>query len=184
MMNLTGIRELIPVFRTVATMLGAVAATVAAVFSALTHRHQRAKSRAVIEAQPLWHPRGLPTMPITVRNLGDETLAITAAEICRPNGAKMAIDSQGLFGLTPAFNPPQERRLKINFVAFSIARMKGGSAFSALNEATIPLYFQPPRDWNGGWIKVRIALSSLASEAKPRWTTVERYLHRQPVMPG
>ena len=52
-------------------------------------------------------------LPITVRNLGDETLAVTAAEICRPNGSKMAIDSQGLFGFTPAFNPPEERGLKI-----------------------------------------------------------------------
>jgi hypothetical protein len=67
-MNLTGLRELIPVVTTAATMLGAIAATVAAIFSALAHRHQLAKRRTVIEAQPLWHPRGLPVLPISVRN--------------------------------------------------------------------------------------------------------------------
>jgi hypothetical protein len=175
-MNLTGLREMIP-------FVTAIAAIVVAIFSALGHRHERAKGRTVIEAQPLWHPRGLPVLPITVRNLGDETLAITAAEIHRPKGAKITVDSQGLYGLTPAFKPPERQRLKLNFVAFSIARTKSASAFSMLNEAVIPLYFQPPFGWQGGWIKVRIAVSSLASDAKPRWTTVKRYLHKQSALP-
>jgi len=166
-MNLIGLREAITIFAT-------VAATVAAVFSALAYRLERAKGRTVVEAKPLWHPRGLPVLPITVRNLGDETLAITAAEIHRPNGSKIAVDSQGLYGLTRAFDPPKQESLNVNLVAFSIARTKSGSPLSALNEAVIPLYFQPPRGWDGGWIKIRIAVSSLASEAKPRWVTVKR----------
>jgi hypothetical protein len=166
-MNLTGLREVIPVVTASAAILGAVAASVAAVFSGLAHQRESGKGRTVVEAQPLWHPRGLPVLPIIVRNLGDETLAITAAEIRRPHGSKIAIDSQGLYGLTPAFSPPDQRSLKINFVAFSTARMKGGSPLSALNEATIPLYFQPPRGWDRGWIKVRIAifLSCIRCEA-------------------
>ncbi len=112
-------------------------------------------------------------------SIGNETLAITAGEIHRPKGAKIAVDSQGLYGLTPAFNPPERQRLKINLVAFSIARTMGGSPLSVLNEAVIPLYFQPPRGWDGGRIKVSIAVSSLASDAKPRWITVKRYLHKQ-----
>ena len=172
-MNLTGFRDIIP-FVTV------IAAIVVPVFSALSRRHESTKGRTVVEAQPLWHPRGLPVLPITVRNLGNETLAITAAEIHRPKGAKIAVDPQGLYGLTPAFNPPERQRLKINLVAFSIARTSGASSLSVLNEAVIPLYFQPPHGWQGGWIKVRIAVSSLASDAKPRWITIKRYLHEQP----
>lgn len=57
------------------------------------------------------------------------------------------------------------------------------SPLSVLNEAVIPFYFQPPRGWQGGWIKVRIAVSSLASEAKPRWTIVRRYLNKRSVLP-
>jgi hypothetical protein len=180
--NLTGLREMIPFVTAVAAILSAVAATVAARFSVLAHRRESAKGRTVVEAQPLLHPRGLPVLPIVVRNLGDEMLAITAAEIRRPRGSKIALDSQGLYGLTPTFNPPDKRRLRINFVAFSSARTKGGSALSALNEAVLPLYFQPPAGWDRGWIKVRIAVSSLASDAKPRSTTVERYLHKQPML--
>jgi len=156
-----------------------IAAIVVPIFSALARRLERAKGRTVVEAQPLWHPRGLPVLPITVRNLGYETLAIVTAEIHQPKGAKIAIDSQGLYGLTPAFNPAERQRLKINLVAFSIARTMGGSPLSVLNEAVIPLYFQPPRGWDGGRIKVSIAVSSLASDAKPRWITVKRYLHKQ-----
>ena len=178
-MNLTELKEVIPFVTAVAAVLGGVAATVAAIFSALSHRRESAKNRTVIEAQPLWHPRGLPAMAVVLRNLGDETLVVTAAEICRPKGSKLAIDSEGLFGLTPSFNPPQQQHVKVNRVAFSFARMKGSSAVSALNEAVIPLYFQPPRGWNGGWIKVRVAVSSLASDAKPRWTTVKRYLQKE-----
>ena len=178
-MNLTELKEVIPFLIAVAAILGAVAATVAAIFSALSHRRESAKNRTVIEAQPLWHPRGLPAMAVVVRNLGDETLVVTAAEICRPKGSKLAIDSEGLFGLTPSFNPPQQRHVKVNRVAFSFARMKGSSAVSALNEAVVPLYFQPPRGWDGGWIKVRIAVASLASEAKPRWITVTRCLDKR-----
>src|SRR5260370_130478 len=88
---------------------------VALILSALAYRHERAKGRTVVEAQPLWHPRGLPALPIVVRNLSDETLAITAAEIHRPRGSKIEIDSQQLYGLTPLFNAPGQRRLKINF---------------------------------------------------------------------
>lgn len=178
-MNLNGLSDVIPFITAVAAILGAVAAIVAAVFSALSHRRESAKGRTVIEAQPLWHPRGLPVLPVTVRNLSDETIAITAAEIHRPKGSKVAIDSQGLYGLTPLFNPPEQKRLEINFVAFSIARMKSGSPLSLLNEAVIPLYFQPPRGWDGGWIKVRIGVSSLASGAKPRWIAVKRYLQKK-----
>lgn len=181
-MSLTGLREIIPVVTAVAAILGAVAAIVAAVFSALSHRRETAKNRTVIEAQPLWHPRGLPAMGVVLRNLGDETLAVTAAEICRPNGSKLALDSEGLFGLTPLFDPPEQQRLKVNLVAFSIARAKSGSPLSVLNEAVIPLYFQPPRGWDGGWIKVRIAVSSLASDARPQWITVKRYLHKQSML--
>ncbi len=178
-MNLSELREIIPFVTAAAAILGAFAATVAAVFSALSHRRESAKGRAVIEAQPLWHPRGLPALGVTLRNLSDETLAISAVEIQRPKGSKIAFDSEGLFGLTPAFNPPEQQRIKINLVAFSMARMKSGSTLSMLNEATIPLYFQPPRGWVGGWIKVRIAVSSLALDAKPRWITVKRYLREQ-----
>src|SRR6266851_2726905 len=178
-MNLTGLKEVIPIVTTVAATVAAVfSALAAAVFSALAYRLERAKGRTVVEAQPLWHPRGLPAMAVIVRNLGDETLTVTAAEIHRPNGSKIAIDSQGLYGLTPAFNPPEQRRVKVNLVAFSFATAKGRSLLSLLNEAVIPLYFQPPTSWDGGWIKVRIAVSSLASDAKPRWITVKRYLHR------
>ncbi len=74
-MNPTEFREVMPVVTTIAAMLDAVGATVAAVFSALAHRRESAKGRTVIEAEPLWHPRGLPVLPIIVRNLGDETLA-------------------------------------------------------------------------------------------------------------
>ncbi len=178
-MNLTELREIIPFVTAAAAILGALAAIVAAVFSALSHRRESAKGRVVIEAQPLWHPRGLPVLGVTLRNLSDETLAITATEIQRPKGSKIAFDSEGLFGLTPAFNPPEQQRIKINLVAFSMARMKSGSTLSLLNEAVIPLYFQPPRGWDGGWIKVRIAVSSLASEAKPRWITIKRYLDKR-----
>ena len=178
-MNLIELKEVIPFVTAVAAILGAVAATVAAIFSALSHRRESAKGRTVIEAQPLWHPRGLPAIGVVVRNLGDETLVVTAAEICRPKGSKLAIDSEGLFGLTPLFNPPKQQRVKTNRVAFSFARMKGSSAVSALNEAVVPLYFQPPRGWDGGWIKVRIAVASLASEAKPRWITVTRCLDKR-----
>jgi hypothetical protein len=181
-MNLTGLREIIPFVTAAAAILGAFAAIVAAVFSALSHRRESAKGRAVIEAQPLWHPRGLPALGVTLRNLSDETLAITATEIRWPKGSKIAFDSEGLFGLTPAFNPPEQQRIKINLVAFSMARMKNGSTLSLLNGATIPLYFQPPRGWDGGWIKVRIAVSSLASEAKPRWITIKRYLDKRPAV--
>jgi hypothetical protein len=167
-MSLIWLRELIP-----------SVTAVAAIFSALSHRRGSAKNQMVIEAQPLWHPRGLPAMAVVVRNLGDETLVVTAAEICRPKGSKLAIDSEGLFGLTPSFNPPQQQHVKVNRVAFSFARMKGSSAVSALNEAVVPLYFQSPRGWDGGWIKVRIAVASLASEAKPRWITVTRCLDQR-----
>jgi hypothetical protein len=181
-MNLTELKEVFPVVTTIAAVIAAVGATVAAVFSALAHRRESAKGRTVIEAQPLWHPRGLPVLPITVRNLGNETLAIATAEIHRPKGAKITVDSQGLYGLTPAFDPPERQRLEINLVAFSITRTNGGSPLSVLNEAVIPLYFQPPQGWDGGWIKVRIAVSSLASDAKPRWIIVKRYLHKQSVL--
>jgi hypothetical protein len=110
-MNLTVLKEVIPIVTT-------LVATVAAVFSALAYRLERAKGRTVVEAQPLWHPRGLPAMAVIVRNLGDETLTVTAAEVHRPNGSKIAIDSQGLYGLTPAFNPHKQQRLKVNLVAF------------------------------------------------------------------
>ena len=181
-MNLTGLREIIPFVTAVAAILGAVAATVAAIFSALSHRRESAKGRTVIEAQPLWHPRGLPAMAVVVRNLGDETLVVTAAEICRPKGSKLAIDSEGLFGLTPSFNPPQQQCVQVNRVAFSFARMKGSSAVSALNEAVVPLYFEAPKNWDGGWIKIRIAVASLASDARPRWITVKRYLDKRPAV--
>lgn len=179
-MNLTELKEVIPFVTAVAAVLGGVAATVAAIFSALSHRRESAKNRTVVEAQPLWHPRGLPAMAVVVRNLGEETLVVTAAEICRPKGSKIAIDSEGLFGLTPLFNPPQQRRVKTNRVAFSFARMKGSSAVSALNEAVVPLYFEAPKNWDGGRIKIRIAVASLASDARPRWITVERYLDKRP----
>jgi hypothetical protein len=178
-MNLTELKEVIPFVTAVAAILGAVAATVAAIFSALSHRRESAKGRTVIEAQPLWHPRGLPAIGVVVRNLGDETLVVTAAEICRPKGSKLAIDSEGLFGLTPSFNPPQQQHVKVNRVAFSFARMKGSSAISALNEAVVPLYFEAPKNWDGGRIKIRIAVASLASDAKPRWITVTRYLEER-----
>lgn len=178
-MNLTELKEVIPFVTAVAAILGAVAATVAAIFSALSHRRESAKGRTVIEAQPLWHPRGLPAIGVVVRNLGDETLVVTAAEICRPKGSKLAIDSEGLFGLTPSFNPPQQQHVKVNRVAFSFARMKGSSAVSALNEAVVPLYFEAPKNWDGGRIKIRIAVASLASDAKPRWITVTRYLEER-----
>src|ERR1700679_651549 len=115
-MNLTELKDAIPFL--------------ARILSALAYRHERAKGRTVVEAQALWHPKGLPTIPIVVRNLSDETLVVTAAEILRPRGSKIAIDSQGLFGLTPAFNPPEQQRLKINLVAFSMARMRSGSPLS------------------------------------------------------
>jgi len=107
------------------------------------------------------------------------SLVVTAAEIHRPHGSKIAVDPQGLYGLTPAFNPPRRQRLEINFAAFSIARTKGGSTPAALNEAVLPLYFQPSRGWDGAWIRIRIAVSSPASKAKPRWVTVKRYLQKQ-----
>src|SRR5580658_7197347 len=156
-MSLIWLRELIP-----------SVSAVAAIFSALSHRRGSAKNQMVIEAQPLWHPRGLPAMAVVVRNLGDETLVVTAAEICGPKGSKLAIDSEGLFGLTPSFNPPQQQRVEVNVVAFSFARMKGSSGLSALNQTVVPIYFQPSRGWDGGWIEVRVAVSSLASGAKPR----------------
>lgn len=183
-MNMSRLGEIIPFVTAVAAILGAIAAMVAAVFSVLSHRRESAKGRTVIEAQLLWHPRGWPALPVTVRNLGDETLAITAAEIRRPKGSKVAIDSQGLYGLTPPFNRPEQRRIKVNLVAFSIARAKSGSPLSALNEAIIPLYFQPPGGWDGGWIKVRIAVSSLASGAKPHWITIKRCLHKRSAVAG
>jgi hypothetical protein len=167
-MNLTELKDAIPFL--------------ALILSALAYRHERAKGRTVVEAQPLWHPRGLPTIPIVVRNLSDETLMVTAAEILRPRGSKIAIDSQGLFGLTPAFKAPEQQRVKVNRVAFSLTRMKGSSAVSALNEAVVPLYFEGPKNWDGGWIKVRVAVASLASEAKPRWITVKRYLDKRPAV--
>lgn len=178
-MNLTGLKEIVPFVNALAAILGSVAAIVAAVFYALSHRRESAKGRTVIEAQPLWHPRGLPAMAVVVRNLGDETLTVTAAEIHRPHGSKIAMDSQGLYGLTPPFKPPEQHRLKVNLVAFSIAKTNGASPPSALNEAVIPIYLQPPSGWQEGWIKVRIAVSSLASDAKPRWITIKRYLDRQ-----
>ena len=178
-MNLIELKEVIPFVTAVAAILGAVAATVAAIFSALSHRRESAKGRTVIEAQPLWHPRGLPAIGVVVRNLGDETLVVTAAEICRPKGSKLAIDSEGLFGLTPLFNLPKQQRVEVNRVAFSFARMKGSSAVSALNEAVVPLYFEAPKNWDGGWIKIRIAVASLASDAKPRWITVTRCLDKR-----
>jgi hypothetical protein len=171
-MNLTGLKEVIPIATT-------VAATVAVVFSALAYRLERAKGRTVVEAQPLWHPRGSPAMAVIVRNLGDETLTVTAAKIYLPKGSTIAVDSHGLYGMTPAFNPPEQQHLEVNFPVFSLARTNGGSPLAVLNEAVIPLYFQPPCGWDGGWIKVRIALSSSASAAKPRWITVKRYLHKQ-----
>ena len=178
-MNLIELKEVIPFVTAVAAILGAVAAIVAAIFSALSHRRESAKGRTVIEAQPLWHPRGLPAIGVVVRNLGDETLVVTAAEICRPKGSKLAIDSEGLFGLTPLFNLPKQQRVEVNRVAFSFARMKGSSAVSALNEAVVPLYFEAPKNWDGGWIKIRIAVASLASDAKPRWITVTRCLDKR-----
>ena len=57
-MNLTALKEVIP-----------IVTTVAAVFSALAYRLERAKGRTVVEAEPLWHPRGLPAMAVIVRNL-------------------------------------------------------------------------------------------------------------------
>ena len=66
-MNLTELKDAIPFL--------------ALILSALAYRHERAKGRTVVEAQPLWHPRGLPTIPIVVRKLSDETLMVTAAEI-------------------------------------------------------------------------------------------------------
>jgi hypothetical protein len=178
-MNLTELKEVIPFVTAVAAILGAVAATVAATFSALSHRRESAKGRTVIEAQALWHPRGLPAIGVVVRNLGDETLVVTAAEICLPKGSKLAIDSEGLFGLRPSFNPPQQQRVKVNVVAFSLARMKGSLALSPLNEAVVPLYFEAPKNWDGGWVKIRIMVASLASGAKPRWITVKRYLEKR-----
>jgi hypothetical protein len=80
-MDVFGLGEVIPIVTAVAAILGAMAAIAAAVFSALTYRHERAKARTVVEAQPLWHPRGLPAMAVIVRNLGDETLTVTGAEI-------------------------------------------------------------------------------------------------------
>ncbi len=121
-------------------------------------------------------------MAVVVRNLGDETLLVAEAEICRPRGSKVAIDSEGLFGLTPPFNPPQQQRVKVNFVAFSLIRMKGSSALSVLNGAVVPLYFEASKNWDGGWIKIRIAVASLASDAKPRWITVKRYLDKRPAV--
>jgi hypothetical protein len=167
-MNLTELKDAIPFL--------------ALILSALAYRHEKAKGRTVIEAQALWHPRGLPTIPIVLRNLSDETLVVTAAEILRPRGSKIAVDSQELFGLTPAFKPPEQQRVKVTRVAFSLIRMKASSAVSALNEAVVPLYFEGPRNWDGGWIKVRVAVASLASEAKPRWTTVKRYLDKRPAV--
>jgi hypothetical protein len=167
-MHLTDLRDAIPFL--------------ALIFSALAYRHERAKGRTVVEAQPLWHPRGLPTIPIVVRNLSDETLVVTAAEILRPRSSKIATDSQGLFGLAPAFDPPEQQCLKINLVAFSLARVRGGSGVSALNEAVVPLYFEPPKNWDGGWIKIRIAVASLASDAKPRWITVNRHIDKRPAV--
>ena len=152
---------------------------VAALFSSLSHRRENAKNPMVVEAQPLWHPRGLPAMAVVVRNLGDETLVVTEAEICRPKDSKLAIDSEGLFGLTPLFKPPQHPHVKTNRVAFSFARMKGSSAVSALHEAVVPLYFETPKNWDGGWVKIRIAVASPASNAKPRWITVKRYLDKR-----
>lgn len=181
-MNLAELKEAIPFVTAVAAILGAAAAIVAAIFSALSHRRESAKGRTVIEAQPLWHPRGLPAMAVVVRNLGDETLVVTAAEICRPKSSKLAIDSEELFGLTPSFNPPQQQRVEVNVVAFSFARMKGSSAVSALNQAVVPLYFEAPKNWDGGWIKIRIAVASLASDARPRWITVKRYLDKRPAL--
>jgi hypothetical protein len=168
-MSLIWLREVIP-----------FVTAVAAIFSALSHRREGAKNRTVIEAQPLWHPRGLPAMAVVVRNLGDETLVVTVAEICRPKGSTLAIDSEGLFGLMPSFDPPQQQHVKVNRVAFSFARLKRSSAVSALNEAVVPLYFEAPKNWDGGWIKIRIAIASLASDARPRWITVKRYLDKRP----
>jgi hypothetical protein len=105
---------------------------------------------------------------------------VTAAEICRPKGSKLAMDSEGLFGLTPSFSPPQRQRVKANVVAFSLARMKSSLALSPLNEAVVPLDFEAPENWDGGWVKIRIVVASLASNAKPRWITVKRYLEKRP----
>lgn len=181
-MNLADLKEVVPFVTAVAAVLGAVAATVAAVFSALSHRRESSKGRTVIEAQPLWHPRGLPAMAVVVRNLGNETLVVSAAEIRWPRGSKLAIDSEDLFGLTPSFNSPEQQRVKVNRVAFSFARTKGTATVSALNEAVVPLYFEAPKNWDGGWIKIRIAVASLASEAKPRWITAKRYLDKRTVL--
>jgi len=60
--------------------------------------------------------------------------------------------------------------------------MKDSSAVSALNNAVVPLYFEAPKNWDGGWIKIRIAVASLASDAKPRLITVKRYLDNRPAV--
>lgn len=156
--------------------LGSLAAVAGAVLSILSYRHARSQRRTVVEAESLWHPRGLPVFPVRVRNLGVETLAVTEAEILRPKGSKIGLDPQGLFGLTPTFPSPEKDRLKFNLVAFPASRAMGGSLPSTVNEAVVPLYFEPPRTWRGGWVKVRIAVSSMASDAKPRRFKVSRYL--------
>jgi hypothetical protein len=83
-MDLSALGDVIPIVTAVAAILGAMAAILAAVLSALTYRGERAKGRTVVEAQPLWHPKGLPAMAVIVRNLGDETLTVTGAEIQLP----------------------------------------------------------------------------------------------------
>src|SRR5258708_1263865 len=156
-MSLIWLREVVP-----------SVTAVAALFSELSHRRERGKNQMVIEAQPLWHPRGLPAMAVGVRNLGDETLVVPGGEICGPKGSKLAIDSEGLFGLMPSFNPPQQQHVKVNRVAFSFARMKGGSAVSALNRPVVPLYFEPPKNWDGGWSKIPTPVPPLPPTPSPQ----------------
>jgi len=159
-------------------LLTAGVAIPASFLAGLNYRRERNKTKPIVEAQVLWSPRGFPTMPVVVRNLNNAMLTITKVEILKPAGSKIGIDAHGLMGLTP-FPAPQFRAVSVNYVVFPPVTSQAEFSGS-LSNVSVPVYFEPPRGWDHGWVKARIALASAAGKGKPRWFNVERRLDKKP----
>jgi hypothetical protein len=122
---------------------------------------QRARQLPIIDADLYLHPRGAPAMPVSVTNRGETALNVRRVEILRPKGARIAWDTQGLFGMTPPF--PNE-------AGAAVLDLHDHCVFAGSRD-TLPFFFVPPQGWREGKVELRLEIGF----REPRRVKIKKY---------
>jgi hypothetical protein len=157
-------------------MVGAVAALVAAWYSALDYRRGTGKEVPVVEATLYRRPDGLLAMPLCVRNRSQESLEVLAVRIRKPRGALIGTERLQ----TPSGAPgepvqPKDSEIPIKLPIWPMGvHTNSGFPTATLDEANIVLYVNPPSGWKRGKVHVRVSVTSTAGNPRARWYDVLR----------